>query len=93
MSISLGLMVASELNADLAKYHRRLRDECVQIILDLEQHDEIEGAGAVEIIALRSRPTNARGPPVGIVKYKQCHPRRPGTMQSPRLFGNHILEP
>jgi hypothetical protein len=64
----------------------------VQIILDLELPDQIERADAIEIVAFRRWSTDARAPSICIVEYKHCHARRPGTMEAPRLFDNHVLE-
>ena len=64
----------------------------VQIVLDLELPDEIERAGAIEIVAFRHWPTDARAPSIGIVKYKHCHAGRPGTMKAPCLFDNQVLK-
>ena len=64
----------------------------VQIVFDLELPDEIERAGAIEIVAFRHRSTDARAPSIGIVKYKHCHAGRPGTMKASCLFDNHVLK-
>jgi hypothetical protein len=71
---------------DLAEY-RGSEARRVQINFDLELGDQIERAGAIEMIALRRRLTDARTPSLGIVKYRHCHAQGPGTTESPSRAG------
>src|SRR5258708_15036778 len=49
----------------------RPRARRVQIISGPEHRDHIQRAGAIEIVRLRNRPADARGPAIGIVEYKE----------------------
>ena len=64
--------------------------KCVQVVFGSEQRDQIKRARAVEIIRLRSGSADARGPPIGIVKYEQSHSRRPRTVKGRRLFDDQV---
>ena len=61
----------------------------VEIVFNREPCNQIERAGAIEVICFRTRSADAGGPPIGILKDEQRHSvkkKRPSWPMSPSSY-------
>src|SRR6478735_934248 len=102
--VSLGFENSATWNAGTARSEDQLRQtrsenfirprqaRRVQIVPGPEPRDHIQSAGTIEIVRLRNRPADARGPAIGIVKHKERHSRGPRSVQRPCAVDDHVPE-